>query len=697
MTEVELRATYEARKQFKPLHKRTQRWGIAVCHRRAGKTVACVNELVRRAGACKLKNPRFAYIAPQLNQAKDIAWTYLKEYTAFIPGVKPNESELWVELPGGARIRIYGADNPDRLRGIYLDGAVLDEFGDMDPTVWAQVIRPALSDRKGWAIFIGTPKGKNTFNTLWINAEDDLDWFRLMLKASETGLLDAAELADARKMMSADEYDQEYECSFEAAVKGAYYGKEMNDAEGADRICGVPYDPRLPVHTAWDLGVADSTVIWFIQTVGRETRIIDCLKGEGVGLDWYAKRLFERDYVWGSHYLPHDVEVRELGTGKSRKEVLQGLGIKATVCPNIPIADGIQAVRMLLPTCWFDKVKCKAGIEALRMYRREYDDKRQEFKQHPLHDWCFTGDTKVLTRHGMCRIDSLSETGEVLTPCGWRKYHSPRVTRRDAPLVEVSFADGLTVRCTPDHMFMTASGWKSADRLETGSQIQSSLTLSRSISMAVSTACGLAKFTTREAARSCIETFGRMRSAIFPRAATSTIGIATPQTTRSPISNVWMRRSIGWLSAARPLRQRAANTLANSLATGLPNGTALRPADCGTGVTPSGPRVGRNGSANRGHASSVAKSLIVSFARTVTSRSSAIRTAKPRTIASVRRLTETSDVWCMTVPGEESFSLVNGAVVHNCSHYADALRYFAVGHKNRPEMKPINYSSRGIV
>jgi phage terminase large subunit len=378
---------YAPREDFLALHDRTKRWGIAVCHRRAGKTVACINDLIRAAALCTNKSPRFAYIAPQLNQAKDIAWAYLLEYTECFGGKRRiNASELWVELPrNGARIRIYGADNPDRLRGIYLDGAILDEFGDMDPTVWTQVIRPALSDRKGWAIFIGTPKGKNTFHTLWTLAEDDEDWFRLMLRASETGLLDAKELTDARKMMSEDEYAQEYECSFEAAVRGAYYGKEMNDAE--DRICGVPYDPRLPVHTAWDLGVADSTVIWFIQIVGRETRVIDCIKGEGVGLDWYAKRLHERDYVWGNHYLPHDVEVRELGTGKSRKEVLAGLGIKATVCPNIPIADGIQAVRMLLPTCWFDKAKCKEGIEALRMYRREYDDKRQEFKVNPLHDW----------------------------------------------------------------------------------------------------------------------------------------------------------------------------------------------------------------------------------------------------------------------------------------------------------------------
>jgi phage terminase large subunit len=388
---VAIESPYAPRTQFMGLHTRSSRWAIAVAHRRAGKTVACVNDLIKAASTCDKNGPRFAYIAPQLNQAKDIAWSYLLEYTeCFGPDRKINASELWVELPNnGARIRIYGADNPDRLRGIYLDGAVLDEFGDMDPTVWSQVIRPALSDRKGWAVFIGTPKGKNTFHTLWINAEDDEDWFRLNLKASETKLLDDKELSDARKMMSADEFAQEYECSFEAAVRGAYYAQEMNAAEAADpsRITGVPHDPRLLTHTAWDLGVADSTVIWFIQTHGRETRVIDVLKGEGVGLDWYVRQLQERGYLYGTHYLPHDVEVRELGTGKSRKEVLEGLGVKVTVCPNIPVADGIQAVRMLLPTCWFDKSKAKEGIEALRMYRRDYDEKRQEFRVAPLHDW----------------------------------------------------------------------------------------------------------------------------------------------------------------------------------------------------------------------------------------------------------------------------------------------------------------------
>lgn len=388
---VDVVSHYAPREEFVPFHARANRWAIGVAHRRAGKTVACINDLVARAVSHEGNNPRFAYIAPQLNQAKDIAWQYLLEYTDCFGDQRTiNRSELWVELHhNGARIRIYGADNPDRLRGLYLDGVVLDEFGDMDPTVWTQVVRPALSDRKGWAVFIGTPKGKNTFHKLWVDAEDDPDWFTLNLKASATGRLDDKELADARKMMSDDEFAQEYECSFEAAVRGAYYAKELAQAEADDpcRVTAVPHDPRLLTHTAWDLGVADSTVIWFIQQHGRETRVIDVLKGEGVGLDWYARQLQERGYLYGKHYLPHDVEVRELGTGKSRKEVLASLGITATVCPNIPIADGIQAVRMLLPTCWFDKVKCKDGIEALRMYRRDYDEKRQEFRTTPLHDW----------------------------------------------------------------------------------------------------------------------------------------------------------------------------------------------------------------------------------------------------------------------------------------------------------------------
>lgn len=395
----ELALPYRPRPQFVDLHLRRPRWAVVVAHRRAGKTVACIAELVRAAATCRRKDGRFAYIAPQLNQAKDIAWHYLLEQTeGFAPGRRVNASELWVELPNNdARIRLYGADNADRLRGLYLDGVVLDEYGDMEPGVWTRVVRPLLSDREGWAIFIGTPRGRNGFWRLWRDAEAKPDWLRLTLKASATRLVSDKELADVRRTLDDDEYAQEYECSFDAAVRGAYWGKEIAALEAAGQIGEVPFDPGLRVHSAWDLGMADSTVIWLFQVhnAAGQTRVIDVIKGEGVGLAWYVdqiERSRERHggagpWLWGDHILPHDAAVRELGTGQSRVETLRGLGLEAVICPNLPVEDGIQAVRRLLPRCWFDKTRCAAGLEALRMYRRDYDERGQEYRVRPVHDW----------------------------------------------------------------------------------------------------------------------------------------------------------------------------------------------------------------------------------------------------------------------------------------------------------------------
>lgn len=383
---------YYPRDQFVGLHNREQRWAIAVCHRRAGKTVACINELIRGALTCPKPEPRFAYIAPFYSQAKDVAWSYVKRFTANIPGAVPYENELRVDLPNGGRVRLYGADNYDRLRGIYLDGVVNDEYGDQDPRGWQEVIRPALSDRSGWAIFIGTPKGRNHFAELWDSAAKDETWFKLMLKASGTGLIAEEELADARRQMSEDQYNAEYECSFQAAVVGSYYGRELNQAEADKRITNVPWEPRIEVHTAWDLGIGDSTAIWFIQRVGKEIRLIDYIENSGVGLDWYAKELDRRPYKYGTHILPHDAEVKELGTGRSRLETLHSLGIQRTkIIAAQSVADGINAARSLLPTCWFSCEKCERGISALRSYRREYDERLKSFKERPLHDWASHG------------------------------------------------------------------------------------------------------------------------------------------------------------------------------------------------------------------------------------------------------------------------------------------------------------------
>jgi phage terminase large subunit len=380
---------YAPRPIFQSFHNRAQRFGCIVAHRRAGKTVACINELIKGAIQCDRPEPRFAYVAPYYAQAKDVAWSYLQRFTAPIPDAKPNESELRIDLPTGARIRLYGADNYDRLRGTYFDGIILDEYADMDPRAYSEVIRPALSDRQGWAVFIGTPKGRNAFWEVYDRASKDEAWYHAMHKASETGIIPASELELARKDMTADQYDQEYECSFQAAIAGAYYGREMVAAENGKRILpNIPWEPSLPVHTAWDLGVGDPTAIWFLQIVGLEYRLIDYVEGSGVGLDHYVNQLRQRPYVYGEHILPHDANVKELGNeGKSRVETLNALGIFPRVLVPSRVEDGINAARLLLPQCWFDGTKCARGIEALRQYRTEWDDKRKVFKNNPLHDW----------------------------------------------------------------------------------------------------------------------------------------------------------------------------------------------------------------------------------------------------------------------------------------------------------------------
>lgn len=390
---------YAPRGQFVSYHNRKQRWACVAAHRRCGKTVACINDLIKGALTCTKPNPRFAYIAPLYAQAKDVAWTYLKHFTATIPGVETNESELRVDLPNGARIRLYGADNYDRMRGIYLDGVVLDEYADMDPRAWAEVIRPALSDRQGWATFIGTPKGRNAFfgimhgDDIFGGAVNDPDWFAMTLKASETKLVADEELEAMRKVLTPEQYEQELECSFDAAIVGAYYGRDMALLETQKRIMRVPWEPSLPVYTAWDLGLDDATAIWFAQLAGSEVRLIDYYEANNTALSEVARVIRnEKPYTYAEHYLPHDVQIREMMTNKSRKESLEALQIRnIVVTPAERVEEGINAARMMLPKCVFDAEQCKRGVEALKQYRREWDDKLKTFRLRPLHDWTSHG------------------------------------------------------------------------------------------------------------------------------------------------------------------------------------------------------------------------------------------------------------------------------------------------------------------
>lgn len=345
-------------------------------------------DLIDGALRCEKERPRFAYVAPQLKQAKAVVWDYLKHYGLRVPGAQANESELRLDFPKGGQVRLYGSDNPDALRGIYLDGMVQDEAADSSPRLYAEVIRPALADRNGWGVWIGTPKGHNAFHDLWKEAKRDQErFFTLMLKASETKILAQDELDDLRRSMTPEQYAQELECSFEAAIVGSYFGTLMTKAEEEGRVLSHVYDPGYQVHTGWDLGMHDHTVIWFVQQVGMQLRVIDCYASNGFGLDHYAEVLQRKGYKYGKHYFPPDVAVRELGAGRSRIETLEGLGVPVTVGLQRRKEDSTNAVRRLLPKCWFDEEKCAEGILALKQYRRVWDDVRKVFLEKPYHDW----------------------------------------------------------------------------------------------------------------------------------------------------------------------------------------------------------------------------------------------------------------------------------------------------------------------
>lgn len=386
---------------FKPhfyqdeIYKKLKRFSVLICHRRFGKTVLTVNLLIKWAlqATKKRQNWRSAYIAPLYRQAEEIAWDYLKYYSAVIPGIQYNNSKLRCDFPNGSRISLLGSDNPDSLRGPYWDIAVFDEYAQIRPKVWPEIIRPALTDRKGWAMFIGTPAGKNHFFDLWNEAQKYPDnWCAMMYKASQTSILDKSELAQAREEMSPEQYEQEFECSFEAALLGAYYGPLLQDAADNNRITGVPYDPVIPVHTAWDLGIDDATCIWFFQLVpGGEIHLIDYHEENGKGIDYYVQVIKEKKYNYGTHLAPHDIQSRSLATGRSLLEISESLGLKFEVVPKTDIMNGIQATRSIIPRCWFDEKKCDRGIQALKSYRKEYSERLSTFRDSPLHDWSSHG------------------------------------------------------------------------------------------------------------------------------------------------------------------------------------------------------------------------------------------------------------------------------------------------------------------
>jgi len=394
---VDNRIVYKARSYFKAFHSRPQRYSIMVCHRRAGKTVASIVDLIHKAMTCQKHNPRFAYIAPFRSQAQNIAWNYLLEYTTGIRK-SDNKSDLYVQLKGNkAIIRLFGADNPNALRGMYLDGVILDEYADFKDNVWGEVVRPTLADRKGWASFIGTPRGHNAFYDLWERSiKYPNDWYRNLLAYWDTGVLDEEEIDELKRTMSDSQFRQELCCDWEAAVSGTYYGTDMEIALKEGRIGSYLHNPRYNVYTAWDLGYTDSTAIWFFQVIEGKIYVIDYYENFGQGIKHYINVLKSRPYDYGMHYLPHDARQRRMDNG-GRSMMMQFMEdieyTKINVLTQQNILDGIQAVRTTLPICHFNESTCKMGIECLRLYKRDWDSLKQDWSENPRRDkYCHGAD-----------------------------------------------------------------------------------------------------------------------------------------------------------------------------------------------------------------------------------------------------------------------------------------------------------------
>lgn len=396
---------YSQRLHFRPLHASNKRWKFVVAHRRAGKSVAAINEIIKRAlqNPRQYPPPRYAYVGPSFAQTKDLIWGYAKHYTAPLPGVKISEGDLQLTLPNGAMINLYGgAAAYERMRGLYFDGIVLDEFPLLNPSVFSTVVRPCLADYRGWAIVSGTSNGDDHFHELKKKNQSDPTWDFFIIPVTETDALHPDEVAEMTKDMSDEEYAREMLCSFDAPIEGAYYAGLMNKAEAEGRVCAVPYDPAAPVFTWWDLGIDDAMAIWFAQRAGRELHIIDYLEETGKGIpevyqmvtgvwkdhagDIPPEVKHRQQYTFGAHVPPHDIRARELGTGKSRYEVLTELAgnVPVIIAPGLSVEDGISAVKTTIPLAYFDKTRTEQGRSALRNYHRSKNGR-------PVHNWASHG------------------------------------------------------------------------------------------------------------------------------------------------------------------------------------------------------------------------------------------------------------------------------------------------------------------
>ncbi len=381
---------YRPRKWFYSLHRSTKRNVFLVAHRRAGKSVAICNHLIR-AGIENTREyppPRYAYIGPTFKQTKDLIWGYMKHYTAPIDGVKFSESDMQCTLPNGSMINLYGGDSAyETMRGLYFDGAAADEYALLNPEMRNRVLIPCLADYRGFLIAAGTSNGDDHFAALKKLAEENPDlWDVIDLPVTKTEALHPEEIEEMRRSMTPDAFAREMMCSFAAPVEGSYYGDLMNKAEVDGHITGVPWDPSQPVFTWWDLGIDDEMFIHFVQRAGRELHVIRATKYKGLGISQIAPILSTYGYTYGGHGMPHDTMAREISTGRSRYEVATSTlpGGHVFVAPMMPVADGIEAARTIIPMTFWDKTNAADSVLAMRNYQRGKNG-------NPLHNWASHG------------------------------------------------------------------------------------------------------------------------------------------------------------------------------------------------------------------------------------------------------------------------------------------------------------------
>lgn len=365
---------------------------VAVVHRRAGKSTGLMWRGIKRALTIQRREPppRIIHTLPvQVQWARTGMWDVLARAGRQIPGTQVFKSDMRLVLPNGAIYQAGGMDKPDSWRGGYADEIILDEYDDTHAEGQATAVEPMLADFGGVLVRSGTPKGFGRLKGAYERAATAPGWSRYLLRHQDTGVLSEDAIQSLRDEMTAEEFAQEMECSFDAPNSGAYYAKALQQATDEGRIGAVPYDPKLPVWTAWDLGMDDSTAIWFVQaSPGGEVRWIDYHEAGGVGLETYAAELARKPYVYAKHILPHDVDVRELGTGKSRLDVLGGLGVRPVkIVPAMAPVERINALRLMLPRSRFDAVKCAVGLKMLWHYRREWNAAAEMFRPNPVHDY----------------------------------------------------------------------------------------------------------------------------------------------------------------------------------------------------------------------------------------------------------------------------------------------------------------------